>query len=88
MYFVYYYMKNRLHSEKHNKMNLALWKKIQAYMYGIIRWPILSYLTYTTLKKVEDLDLFMWFYLFYFMGIFWTINLLRNFKRYYRYHLR
>ena len=78
MYFVYYYMKNKLHSEKHNNMNLALWKKIQAYMYGIIRWPILSYLTYTTLKKVEDPRPIYVVLPVYFMGIFWTINLFKK----------
>ena len=78
MYFVYYYMKNSLHSDKYNKKNLAFWKKIQAYTYGIIRWPILSYLTYSTLKKVKNPTPIYVVLPIYFMGIFWTINLFKK----------
>lgn len=78
MYFVYYYMKNKIYSDKHNKINLSFWKKIQVYMYGIIRWPILSYLTYSTLKKVDNPRPIYVVLPIYFMGIFWTINLFKK----------
>ena len=71
-------MKNNLHSDKYNKKNLAFWKKIQAYMYGVIRWPVLSYLTYSTLNKVEDPRPIYVVLPIYFMGIFWTINLFKK----------
>ena len=72
MYFVYYFIKTK------NKKKAEFWKKLQVYTYGIIRFPVLGYLTYDALQNVDDKRPVYYVMPVYFMGLMWTINLYKK----------
>lgn len=74
MYIVYYYIK----TEPKNSSKVCLWKNIQAYSYALIRWPVLTYITYDTIITVDNPRPIYVALPVYFMGLLWSINLFQK----------
>lgn len=72
MYLVYYYLKTN------NQVCLFYWKRIQLFLYSIIRCPMLTYLLYITIRDTENLTPVYVILPVYFMGIYWTTTLYKK----------
>ena len=72
-YFVYHYLHSAPTSQK-----LQRWKKVQKIVYGGIRVPILTWLTMTLWYKAPSKFPLLFVTPVYFMGLAWTIKLLKK----------
>ena len=74
MYFVYYYLKTE------NKIKLYIWKKIQVFVYGSIRIPVISYILFITIKDIENFKPVFAMLPIYFIAMYCTYNMFKKLK--------
>ena len=74
-YFVYYLIK-----KAKDKNQIAFAKKIQFYVYSLIRLPVATYLTYDVLKTVDNRIPVYAMLPVYLMGLIWTNSLWKKLK--------
>lgn len=74
-YFVYHY----LHTSPKNMRTITFWKKLQFYVYSIIRIPVITYLFYNCYLETQDITSSIICFPVYLMGLVWTFLLLKSY---------
>ena len=63
-----------------NKIKLYIWKRIQVFVYGVIRIPVISYILFITIKDVKNFKPVFAMLPIYFIAMYCTYNMFKKLK--------